>query len=237
MSNLVRFSDYDVFGYLIPGLVLIACWDLVQGTHFVWEHENWTISAAAFVVILGYVLGHIAAALATLCFDRLLVRGVIGAPPVLLFKRSRQPSWHAWILGEYLVPLHPHVRERVIAAAGLDPAKATTDIGETLFWRAWPVIKRDPIPCARMESFLRLYGFCRNFSFVSLVAAVAIATAPLFPHGANDVDPRWAILALFISAAMFYRYLKFLRLYSVEIFSTFAEAPTAAASGQMAMTE
>jgi len=83
-----------------------------------------------------------------------------------------------------------------------------------------------------MESFLRLYSFCRNVAFVGLaVAALLLAHAVwLLSRGApgSEVLDRlwWVVIALLIGVAMLYRYLKFHRLYGVEVFTGYLELPT-----------
>ena len=69
-----------------------------------------------------------------------------------------------------------------------------------------------------MESFLRLYGFCRNISFVAFVVALIFLFYPSASFGLPANSPVPALAALLISLVMFHRYLKFLRLYSFEVF-------------------
>jgi hypothetical protein len=82
-----------------------------------------------------------------------------------------------------------------------------------------------------MEGFLKLYGFCRNIAFVGMAAApLLIAHAVwLLSHAAPAVEILdrlwWAIAVLIVGVVMLYRYLKFHRLYSVEIFTGYLELP------------
>ncbi len=73
------------------------------------------------------------------------------------------------MLSGYLEPLPESVQDAALMRAGI--AAYTKGVGEIVFWKAWPVIKRDALPYTRMDAFLRLYGFCRNLSFAALVAA------------------------------------------------------------------
>jgi hypothetical protein len=230
MEKLVRFSDYDVFGYLAPGFVLMGICDVAIGTNLVTGVE-WTVVHTGFVIIVGYVIGHGVAAFSTPILDRLIVRKLIGTPTKLLMQKrrdSRLPRWIRIMLGEYLTPLPADVQDRIIERAGLQPHSAIADNSESLFYRAWPVIKREPIPYGRMDSFLRLYGFCRSLSVVSLISAVALLFAWVqHPTGAKLPSGLgwWIVIALVISVTMFKRYLKFFRLYGIEVLSTFAESP------------
>jgi predicted neutral ceramidase superfamily lipid hydrolase len=75
-----------------------------------------------------------------------------------------------------------------------------------------------------LASFLNLYGFTRNVSMASLVVALVLAGATLF-NDEVDVSELWAGagLALLVSVVMYFRYLKFYRQYSVELYVTYAE--------------
>lgn len=225
MESLVRFSDYDIFGYLASGLVALGIYDLGFGTHFVVGAE-WSVTHGAFIVIAAYVLGHVVAAFATPIFDRFFVRTLLGRPSDILM-RPHKPSpcfnWRKWVLSGYLEPLNEEVQRRVLERAGLKDAENDPYRGERIFWRAWPLIKRDPIPYARMDAFLRLYGFCRNFSFICLIGALAFLFRPPILPGLPPSRYLPAILMMAVSVVLFQRYLKFFRAYGSEVLTTYAE--------------
>lgn len=229
MDGLVKFSDYDIFGYLASGIVGLWVCDAMFGTQIV-TIESWTVTHGAFAIIAAYVLGHGIAASATLILDRLLVRECLGNPTGILLadhsaSRSRKGgkafNWRKWVLSGYLEPLPSAVQQRVLERAKIAPDDQ--DKGEKAFYRAWPIIKRDPMPYARMESFLRLYGFCRNFSFISLAAAIAFYFRPPVIPTLQQGSLFPATCALLSAVVMFHRYLKFFRAYSAEVFTTYAE--------------
>lgn len=74
----------------------------------------------------------------------------------------------------------------------------------------------------RLNAFLNLYGFSRNVSMAALLIVPMLIVGAL----TGDVAPRlWAASGALVTAvAMFYRYLKFFRLYTVEVFVNYAEA-------------
>jgi hypothetical protein len=82
-----------------------------------------------------------------------------------------------------------------------------------------------------MESFLKLYGFCRNIALVGLAAAALLIADAVWrlSHAAPAVEILdrlcWALIALIGGVAMLYRYLKFHRLYSVEVFTGYLDLP------------
>ncbi|MGB2635922.1 MAG: hypothetical protein WAM58_18480 [Candidatus Acidiferrum sp.] len=79
----------------------------------------------------------------------------------------------------------------------------------------------DDTPQNRLDGFRNQYGFARNMSFVFFVAAVGIMIAHFV--GAHPVRLRWAVLSGFASITLFYRYLKFFREFSYELFLRYAE--------------
>jgi hypothetical protein len=230
VDKFFRFSDYDVFGYLVAGIVTIALYDITVGTNFVLK-DSWSIPAAVSIVIAGYVLGHIVSGLAAGIIDRGIVRGLLGTPANLLMRPSTRKS--GWIkravLGDFLMPLNPSLRDRVLNRAGMSEHEgAKLGAGEDLFWRAWPVIKREPIPYSRAESFLKLYGFCRSMSLISFIAALIFLTKACTGWYPLQISPQkyllWGFIGAVVAFVMFRRYLRFFRLYGVEVFSTFAES-------------
>ena len=230
MDRLFRFSDYDVFGYLASGLISFALYDVIFGTQFAFRQE-WSISSAVSVIIAGYIAGHIVSGLAALLIDRGLVRKTLGTPADILMRpRKREISFfQRAVLGEFLEPLHPDLRDRLLRRAGMSTAEAgRVGAGEIIFSRAWPTIKREPIPYGRADAFIKLYGFCRTVCLISSVAAVLFAIKAFSGWGAVQNDERpyliWSVGAAIVALVMFRRYLRFFRLYSLEVFSTFADS-------------
>jgi len=231
VDKFFRFSDYDLFGYLASGIISLGLCDIVVGTKFVLK-DSWSISSAVAVILASYIVGHIISGLAALLIDRGLVRPLFGTPANLLMRsEKRNYSWlQRALLGEFLKPLHPSLRSRVLRRAGINTAEGEPrDAGEEVFWRAWPIIKREPIPYGRADSFLKLYGFCRSISLISSVAAVIFAVKASTGCYSFQISTQqyclWAIGAAIVSFVMFRRYLRFFRAYSLEVFSTFAETP------------
>ena len=96
--------------------------------------------------------------------------------------------------------------------------------GEALFYHCFGVVRWDEYPRERLATFLNLYGFGRNTSMAALISAALIGVAIVVNH---RVEPTvlWpgALLAGFVGVAMYLRYLKFYRQYSVELYTTYAE--------------
>jgi hypothetical protein len=78
-----------------------------------------------------------------------------------------------------------------------------------------------------MNTFLNLYGFARNIAMACAVGVLLLTAGALLPFldgGSPDTTKQWLIVPIaVIGLIMFYRYLKFLRLYAVELYVTYAE--------------
>lgn len=226
MNNLLRFSDYDLLAYLACGFTAMALYDTLAGTHLVMG-SSWTIGDGLAAIIGAYVLGQVLASPPSLLLERGLVRGLLGRPSEVLLRPRPKTGVRALlantIMGEYFIPLEGGLAHRVRAAAGDADA-----VGEGLFWRAFAAARADVSAAARLESFLRLYGFCRNFAFIAMIGAVAFAATAISgavahaPYDAVAHDWWMAAGAGVIAIGMLQRYLKFHRLYTVEAFVAFA---------------
>jgi hypothetical protein len=72
---------------------------------------------------------------------------------------------------------------------------------------------------AKLNSFLNKYGFARNLAFTSLGVGAALLCKGT---AASDVlMKKYGIIALAAGVLLFYRYLKFFRQYSYEMFNTY----------------
>ena len=81
-----------------------------------------------------------------------------------------------------------------------------------------------------MDSFLRLYGFYRNVAFVTFLTGIGLTLKLAWHWQSNgwnsDTESMAAhlCLATFTAFGMIHRYLKFHRLFSVEVLTTFANS-------------
>lgn len=89
-------------------------------------------------------------------------------------------------------------------------------------------MKSDAVAFGRMNTFINLYGFARNIWMASLLGCTMLivsgAVLPYLNGASADYERLIALLpTLFVAVIMFYRYLKFHRLYAVEMYTTYAE--------------
>ena len=71
-----------------------------------------------------------------------------------------------------------------------------------------------------LSTFLSRYGLSRNLAFTSALVGVAFLGKGLLCQDHDLV--KYAAAALIAGVLLFYRYLKFIRLYSYELFSVYA---------------
>lgn len=208
------FSVYDFFGYLGCGFLLCMSADAIAGQN--WYDQDPSVVWGAFWVIVAYVAGHINANLASWALERWLL-GRLGRPNVLLFGRSGE-HWRLWerLFPGYYTPLDDRVRERVLDRAATAGIK---EPGEALFHHARTFAKGHAETWAKMETFLQLYGFCRNMSFCLGLITVALACSAAW----TPVHAAYAVAATMGAVGMLYRYLKFFRQYSYEMFTAYPD--------------
>jgi hypothetical protein len=75
---------------------------------------------------------------------------------------------------------------------------------------------------ARLTTFLGRYGFARNLSFSCLLVGVAMLAKSFVEDSTNPQLMKYGITAVIAGILLFYRYLKFYRQYSYEMFNTYA---------------
>jgi len=87
-------------------------------------------------------------------------------------------------------------------------------------------MKADAVVQGRLDTFLNLYGFCRNTMVAMLIAAACLLAGILLGTAETGLvaGPGWWVgLCLIAAVGLFYRYLKFYRQYAVELFTSYAE--------------
>jgi hypothetical protein len=212
----IPFTVYDFFGYLAAGFLLSATVDFVTGEHWFLQ-DSLATPYILFWVIVAYIVGHINANLASWVLERKVVGGVLGKPERILLGESTAGPVRKSVFPGYFTPLHKDTCDRILSNAA---ARGVTARGEALFHHARQVVKRDEETWSRLDMFLAQYGFCRNISFALFVAALILAAASVHSGGKHMGLVGFALAG---AIGMLYRYLKFYRHYSAEMFTTYAE--------------
>jgi hypothetical protein len=216
------FSVYDFFGYLSAGFVLLVGLAAAFAGSETWQRTPGA-GVALLLVVLAYTAGQVIANISGYLIERTLVRGILGAPNKVLFAESRPRR--ARLLPGYYSPLPPEQRERVLARA---EQAGINEPGEGLFYHCFGAAKGNPVTQTRLENFLNLYGFCRNMAISTLIVAAVLLAGTILGTAKTGrlVAPGWwAAAALTASVGLLYRYLKFFRHYSVEVYVSYAESP------------
>ncbi len=219
----IPFSLYDFFGYLAAGFILLAATDYAFDAGWLLR-DPLTLVSSTFWVVSAYILGHIVANLAGHLIEHGVVRHGLGAPDDILLQDPRRQGWRRLFPG-YFTPLPPETRSRV-----LKRARQRADLagpGRALFFHCHTIVRRDPVVRDQLASFLNLYGFCRNSCLALLFGAVVLLSAIVtdaWRSGDTGHHADWAAVSGFIAATgMFYRYLKFFRDYTSEVYRSYAE--------------
>jgi hypothetical protein len=216
------FSVYDFFGYLASGFVL-----LVGVAAAFTNNDNWqsdpSLIVGLLLVILAYTSGHVVANVAGFLLEATFARRVLKSPTVNLFSPAATGRWR-YIFPGYYKPLPEAQRTRVLSRAA---AAGITLPSEGLFFHCFATVKAREDVMSRLNTFLNLYGYCRNMCLTLLAVAVALGVGTAWTHTARtgQVAPGWwAVGAALAAVGLLFRYLKFYRLYAVEVYINYAES-------------
>jgi hypothetical protein len=230
----IPFDPYDFFGYLATGFLVLYAFDYAFHPTPLTDQEL-KAGPAVLYILLAYILGQIIASPSSYFLEHLIVGKGLGPPEVTLFEAANAVGkrWRKWSFPGYYEALPTAMQAKVRAAAQAD---GFDEVDRGLFLYAHAVAKHDQTTFGRLSMFLNQYGFCRNISMGMLVAAVILFAGAILHIGhrtsLDDHRLAWAIGALLGAVGMFYRYLKFFRLYTAEVFISYAaqrEVPPAQA--------
>jgi hypothetical protein len=217
----IPFAPYDFFGYIASGFALLAGSQLAFGFPPVFGRQQ-TITESLFLLLMVYVVGHVLATPAKAAWEDFVVDRILKRPSVNLF-REKRPIVRGLIFPGYYKPLPSGIRAKVqerLRAEGVHSA------GEDLFLhvRYSSDIRGDEKLLSRLDSFRNQYGFNRNLSFTALLVGGMLR---IRAHVANNAELRaYGIAAVILAILLFYRYLKFFRQYSYEMFNSYRPQTT-----------
>ncbi len=214
--NQFPFTVYDFFAYLACGFFVLVVSNHVLALGLPLE-GGVAIPQGSFLVLISYVIGQIIAGPAAWLLERHIVCGWIGSPNQLLFKKPH--GWRRWLFPGFVTPLPEETQKRVLERA---KAAKINSPGEVLFLHAFVIVRREDTTLARLNAFLVLYGFCRNMTFVLFLVSLLLTWA-MVVRGLT-LDAKWLVLSASAAIGLFYRYLKFFRQYSREVFLAYAES-------------
>jgi hypothetical protein len=219
--NKLPFDPYDFFGYLSSGLLILVGMDIVLGFPAILGREFKVVDSAILIIAI-YVTGQIIATPAKALLEDGLVGKVLGRPNVNLFQ-EKKPRIRGLIFPGFYLSLPTQTRMKILIKAKNEGVEG---IGEDLFLhvRYSQAVVQDQKLGEKLNSFINKYGFSRNLSFSALLVGVGcLIKMFLFPDSNTDLS-KYGITALIIAIFLFYRYLKFFRQYSYEMFNFYAGA-------------
>jgi hypothetical protein len=213
----IPFSVYDFFAYLSSGAVVLATADYIWKLGILTQKDIGPVLGVA-LIILTYVIGQIVAHFSSALLEHTIAGRILHRPSVLLLGGTPRNKVLKWMFPNYHRPLPSNVQQRIREQAA---ARNCNSKGDGIFLHAYPLVTKNEKFQARLDEFRNQYGFARNMSFAFFLAAISIVIARW--NGPQQVRMSWAVLALLAAISLFYRYLKFFRQYSYELFLRYSE--------------
>ncbi len=223
MKNYFPFTDYDFYAYLTSGALFLCVVDLAFNNAQLMARTEWTFVQAVVAIASAYVAGHILATLAQLVIETFALSKIVSKPIVLQLgykKPNLVERVIGTLVGRYYEPLEETVQQRIKNSAHSalskpeDQKVAAEEVFQAGFRNSFSVDGARP----RIDSFLNQYGFCRNISFVGLLATGIVGW-----QAYND-DLPYEGLVLSVSAlvflGMFVRFVKFYASFQAEVIRT-----------------
>ena len=217
MENKIPFTSYDFWAYLSAGFLLLYVADYVAATSL-FSRESWTVVQGLVAVSAAYAIGQLVASFSSIVLERFLVGQLLGYPRNVLFGQPKAWPWVRKLMPAYFKMLPDETRK---AAIEMGTERGITGPGTGLFWAAYGYARVTPAVMGRLDNFLNLYGFCRNTAFVSFFDGAMLYWSYRWGDGAPQ-NLYWSWVACFVGIGMTFRYLKFFRHYSVEVFTAYA---------------
>ena len=214
------FSIYDFFAYLSSGFVVLVVADhsFYRGS---WLQRDLGGIENVLLVVVAYVVGHLVSHVASYFIESRLLHRHLGPPEVTLFEEPSDRR-RSRIFSAYYRPLPEENRRQVIARARADAE--ISEPGRALFLYCWSHVRRDQITLSRLNSFLNQYGFARNMVGAASISVLFIILGEVFGVTAGTFSDNvvLGLGALVVAVGMLFRYLKFFRLFTIEVFLQYA---------------
>ena len=213
------FDAYDFFGYVASGLVLVVVSQLTLGFPKVFGADLKPFDIA--VTVLGvYIAGQITAGPAKAILEDLLIGKVLGSPSHNLLHPANRRLAKILFPG-YYKPLPRGIREKFAARIAPTLTRSTGPEDVFLSVRYAPEVLASESLISKIDTFRDKYGFARNVSFSLLFAGACFA---VFAYRKVDVKfIHFSLAALVAGVFLLYRFLKFYRQYSYELFNAYAQ--------------
>lgn len=209
------FSAYDLFAHVASGATILFAGAVATGVDVAGPQSAVQISMLS---IAAYTLGHVVAQIASLILEGVVVKRLLGSPEVRLLRPRK--SLAAQLFPGYFTVLPEDTRMALTRRLELE--SAPTEPGREMFLHCWARVRNDADASERLDSFLNLYGFCRNMALAAAVSALLVALATSSDNLDTGVGPWIAATLGLMAVVLIYRYLKYFRLYTQEVFIRFS---------------
>lgn len=214
--NKIPFSVYDFFAYLSSGGLIVAAVDYLFGYQWL-EQDKLGTPMAILLIFLAYITGHIVAHFSSLFLEQFFIGKILKRPSSSLM--GKKPSKILGLLFPgYYRALPKETQERIWNQA---KNREFTGSGESLFLHAYSITSKDEKAQKRLDEFRNLYGFSRNLTLSFLLVALLFIIAIIMKI--QSINPWWPLISFVFGVALLYRYLKFFRQYSYQLFITYSE--------------
>ena len=223
--NNIPFSVYDFFGYLSAGFLTIIAFEYAGGSTNVLHAEH-TVAFGFAIIVFAYMVGHIIAHLSSVVFESWLVRKVLKPPEYHLLKTEADTTLTGKLFPGYFTPLPKDSQSRIIKKA---EKYGISSFRRAFFFHCHTIVKKDSASLDRLNTFLNLYGFARNMAMALLLSATVLAISAVYHEFIYQSQEKpnhllcYTVNALITSFFMFLRYLKFFRIYTMEVFLNYSE--------------
>lgn len=231
------FWPYDIFGYLLPGFIVLAGYgygnqkvhDIVQP---LWASQS--LMSMVLLIGLAYVLGHVVSALSSLCLERIFLRNIMRYPTEQMFPYLMSCDRHfptaigkirqgvRFVAPSYFRPYSSEFQERVLQRFYAVYTVRPTNTHD-LFWQAFVhEANCHPALYRRFMHFVELYGFARN----TCMSFLLLLLAPLLPFWPAPLPEwAWALTSTVTAGVLFLDYARLMRRQNDEVYRCFALDP------------
>lgn len=238
MRNWFPFTDYDFYGYLASGFVLLFAADYVLTDGSLMIREDWAFVEVVLAVAVAYFTGQFVASPSSILLEHWLARRVLRPPTALLLAvvpaRRVDRFLARRVIGRYYEPLPEATRNLILKNAAAAHGSSIEDARgdpEAVFGLAFVEARKSADTRQRMDDFRNQYGLNRNMSFTAIVAsALFLGQAVLAGDSRSYL---LAALAFVLALGLFARFLKFYSAFAAEILRAFAYSSPPSSNGSL----
>ena len=213
----IPFTAYDIFAYLSSGFFVIASADLALPGNWIVNAKLSVIQGVVWIVV-AYITGHVIAQLSALLLEKRLVARYLCTPEQSLFDTKK--GRYRRLFPGYFEPMSEEIRNLVLRRATKEAG--IREPGRGLFYYCDAKARKEPAAASHLTIFLGMYGFARNVCLAAVVST-GVFMVGFFLYDADRQTKGLLACATFVAAGfLLYRYLKFLRVYALEVFTAYA---------------